>query len=168
LSTSNVYLHVAEFFDEMRRSSLFLFILLEQTLAQSLLSIIQTTPGTLSTLNSFINSSTQLRTGLAAANNFTFLAPSNDAFKKWLASQGSTPSQDVIDATLTYHLISGGFPTVLFNSNPRFVSSVLKTPAFANVSTGQTVELLQGGGKFEFLTGSNTVSTITSGVSFRY
>ncbi|KAE8441548.1 hypothetical protein EG329_004856 [Mollisiaceae sp. DMI_Dod_QoI] len=149
----------------MRRmylSWLLYFLMFEQVLGQALLSILQSTPATLSTLNSFINSSTTLKSLLSTANNFTFLAPNNDAFKNWLAEQGSTPSQDIIDATITYHLLNGGFPTVLFSSTPRIVPSNLKDPKFANVTTGQAVELLSAGKASEFISGSKTVSTITS------
>lgn len=149
----------------MRRIYFLVLIIVEHAFGQALLSIIQSTPGTLSTLNSLINASSTVKSLLSTANNFTFLAPSNDAFKKWLASQGSTsPSQDVIDATLSYHLVRGGFPTVLFSTKPQFPSSNLNDPTFTNVTNGQTVELLQNGKASEFLSGSKTVSTIASAV----
>lgn len=88
-----------------------------------------------------------------------------EAFKKWLAEQGSAPRQDVIDATITYHLLHGGFPTVLFTSKPQFVPSAMTTTAFANVTTGQAVELISSGKTSQLITGSKTVSTITSPVS---
>lgn len=147
-------------------SWLLYFLMLDGTHAQSLLSILSSTPGTFSTLNSFINSSATVKNLLSTANNFTFLAPSNDAVKKWLATQGSTPpAQDLIDATLSYHLIDGGFPTVLFSSKPKFISSKLDNSTFANVTNGQVVELLQNGKTSELLTGSKTQSAITSAVS---
>ncbi|KUJ08476.1 FAS1 domain-containing protein [Mollisia scopiformis] len=147
----------------MRRIYLLILTFVEHAFGQALLSILQSTPGTLSTLNSLINSSTTAKNLLSTANNFTFLAPSNDAFKKWLADQGPTsPSQDLIDATLSYHLVNGGFPTVLFSSKPQFVSTKLSSAAFTNVTNGQVVELFQNGKESEFLSGSKTLSTITS------
>ncbi|KAF8864274.1 hypothetical protein BDZ45DRAFT_797380 [Acephala macrosclerotiorum] len=92
----------------MRRLSPFwlLFFVFELAHGQALFSILQSTPGTLSTLNSFIN-----------------------MFKKRPAEQGSTPSQDVIGATITYHPLHGGFTTVLFSLKPQFVLTAGASPS---------------------------------------
>lgn len=95
-------------------------------------------------LFSFVNGSSTLTQLLRTANNFTFLAPTNTAVEQWLLDQGSTtPSQDEIDATFSYHLLHGTFSTAQFpNGSPQFVSSNLTSRNFSNVIGGQSVGLL--------------------------
>ena len=60
----------------------------------------------LSTLVQHINSSTNLSDLFSIANNFTCLAPINQAFATWSATNGNM-STDMLEATLEYHLLNG-------------------------------------------------------------
>jgi uncharacterized surface protein with fasciclin (FAS1) repeats len=146
--------------------SLVLLALASQTAGQALLSVLQTKPGVLDTLKSYINSSTTLTKLLTSANNFTFLAPSNSAFQSWIATRGSVAlSQNEVEATLTYHLLHGGFPTVSFSTTPEFVNSNLTNANFANVTQGQAVELIAASTGAQFISGNKSVTSILTDVS---
>jgi uncharacterized surface protein with fasciclin (FAS1) repeats len=137
-------------------------------------SIIPTLQGysDLSTLISYVNNSTNLYNLLNTAKNFTFFAPTNDAFAQWiLQTQGNkTPSADVIEATLSYHILNGSWPTVEFKSQPQFVSTSLTNTSYSNVTifpSGQRVELVEGpGGESEIVSSNKTVTTITAKVCY--
>ena len=121
----------------------------------------------LSQLFSFINGSTNLYNLLNGAENFTFLAPTNDAITQWITTQenNSTPSADVIEATLSYHLLNGSWPTVNFKTRPQFVVSDLTDVSYSNVTGGQRVELQSGpNGNPEFLSDNRTLTTISAPV----
>jgi len=143
----------------------FLFIFSSDVLGQAILSVLQTYPQ-LSEFNSYVNASTNITNLLSSANNFTLLAPSNNAFEDWFSSQTSTPSQDVVEATLLYHLLHGGFPTTSFSNETQFVPSYLTNATYSNVTGGQRVELATGsGGQPELLSNNMTVTTIDTHVS---
>jgi uncharacterized surface protein with fasciclin (FAS1) repeats len=111
-----------------------LLIFASHALGQALLSVLETHLE-LSTLNYYINASTKLSGLLLSANNFTLLAPSNTAFEEWLSSQDNRSlRRDVIDATLTYHLLHGSFPTASFSDEPQFVTTALENSTVRIIS----------------------------------
>jgi len=119
----------------------------------------------LSLLNSHIANSTKLTDILTKADNFTFLAPSNAAFNKWLGQGGSIVPEAEIEDTLLYHLLHGGFPTIGITATPQFASSNLPNGIAANVTGGQVVEAIaNSAGIPQFLSANKTVSTITNPV----
>jgi uncharacterized surface protein with fasciclin (FAS1) repeats len=123
----------------------------------------------LSTLYSYVNSSTKLYNLLNTAKNFTFLAPTNNAIAEWiLQTQGnSTPSADVMEATLSYHILNGSWPTVEFRDAPQFVATSLTNASYSNVTIfpgGQRVQLVDGSGVPEIISSNKTVTTISSKV----
>lgn len=144
----------------------FLLIFASDILGQAVLSVLQTHLE-LSTFNFYVNASTNLTNLLSSANNFTLLAPSNTAFEEWFSSQGNPSlSDDVIEATLLYHVLHGGFPSTSFADEPQFVASHLTNSTYSNVTGGQRVELVTGsGGQAEFISDNKTVTTILSPVS---
>lgn len=115
----------------------------------------------LSALNSYVTNSSILTKLLSSADNFTFLAPSNAAIEEWLSSS-DTLTTDVIDTTLTYHLLHGRFPTLSFTPEPQFVHSFLENITYANVTGGQVVELLSQNGQAQVGSGNKSISTIAS------
>lgn len=139
---------------------------LRQNLPSSIIPALQSYSD-LSTLVSFVNNSTTLYNLLNTTKNFTFFAPTNDAIAQWiLQTQGNnTPSADVIEATLSYHILHGSWPTVEFKSEPQFVSTSLTNASYSNVTifpSGQRVELLDGsGGEPEIVTSNKAVTTIS-------
>ena len=130
----------------------------------SLLGILQSY-SELSTLESYINGTASLNGLLTNANNFTFLAPTNDAIGKYLTqSDNSTLSTDLLQALVQYSLLKGGYPTLSFLNSPQFVSSNLVNGTYSNVTAGQAVELVSSKGKPQIVTGNKNVSTISSAV----
>lgn len=128
----------------------------------TLLSVLQSYPE-LRTLYSYVNASSNVTGLLESANNFTFLAPSNDAFASFNTPNVAT--QDLLDATLQYSLLQGGFPTLSFTSTPQFVATSLVNASYANVTGGQAVELISGtDGTPQVVTGNKSISTTTTTV----
>ncbi|KUJ12199.1 FAS1 domain-containing protein [Mollisia scopiformis] len=116
----------------------------------------------LTTLSSYVNASSNATALLANANNFTFLASSNAAIASFLSKNPNVLTADLLQATLEYSLLRGGYPTLSFSDTPQFVASNLVNSSYANVTGGQTVELLQSSGGAETLSGNKTISTSSS------
>ncbi len=140
--------------------------LLTQVSAASvnLLSVLQTT-AELSTLNSYVNASSSLTSLISSANDFTFLAPSNDAIATFINKSPNVLTPDVLLATLQYSLLQGVYPSLSFSNTSQFVASNLVNSTYTNVTGGQTVELvLSSSGTPQVITGNKTVSTSTLAV----
>ena len=134
-------------------------------LPASLLDTIQST-SQLSTLNTWINKSTTLYNLFNSANAFTFLAPNNDALTSWTASQGNV-SLDVMEATLSYHLLQGSYPMVNFKDTAQFAPSYLTNANYSNVTispSGQRVEYILEGSNPQFLSNNKTTIGVATKV----
>jgi hypothetical protein len=116
---------------------------------------------TLSILSELLASSPRLSAWLLTANNFTFLAPSNAAISQLIAGNYL---QDGIEATLTYHLLSGSYPTVHFGNVLEFIPTALSNASFANVTGGQRVEVTNTG-NVTFRSQNKTSSSLLFGVT---
>lgn len=114
----------------------------------------------LSSLATQLESFPSLAQQFDAADNFTFLAPSNYAIAAWLTS---IHSQDDIKATLEYHLLNGTFPTASLTNTPQFIPTSLTNISYSNVTGGQRVEALNDGNA-RFVSGLNTSSKIINSV----
>lgn len=151
----------------LRRSNLFWLITLTITTpcsARSLLEVLQTTPD-LSSIYSHINASSNLTKYLADANNFTFLAPSNSAIDRFVSSNSKNLSNDLLEATVQYSLLRGGFPSLSFSNTSQFAASNLVNTTYANVTGGQAVELvLATNGTAQVVSGNKTIGAATSTV----
>ncbi|KAG4440737.1 hypothetical protein IFR05_003781 [Cadophora sp. M221] len=123
--------------------------------------VIQTNPE-LSSLYSYINGSANATNFLANSNNFTFLAPSNEAISALVQSKGNvTLTEDLILASLQYGMVKGGFPTLSFSNQSQFVSTNLANSSYANVTGGQTVELaVDGDGNPQVVSGNKTTAAV--------
>jgi hypothetical protein len=118
----------------------------------------------LSSLYTYINSSSTLTSLLANSNDFTFLAPSNDAIASFNSQNPGVLSQ-TWEANIQYNLLQGSFPTLSFSDTPQFVASDLVNGSYANVTSGQAVELVLGSdGTPQVVTGNKSISTSTSTV----
>jgi uncharacterized surface protein with fasciclin (FAS1) repeats len=132
--------------------------------SQPLLSVVQQHVE-LSTFNQYVNSSSTLTSLLSSANDITLLAPSNDAFQTWLENQSPQLSNDQIEAVLIYHVIYGVFPTVSLSTEPQFASSFLTDTQYANVTSGQRVELLSTvDGDPQIVSGNKSISGLSTKV----
>jgi len=122
------------------------------------------------TLVSCVNNSTALYSLLNTTKKFTFFALINDTVAQWIlqTQANHTPSADVSEAILTYHILNGSWLTVEFKNEPQFVSTSLTNASYSNVTifpSGQRVELVDGsGGEPEIVTSNKTVTTISSKV----
>jgi len=133
--------------------------------AITLLQVLQTYPQ-LSSLNVLVNSSANATALLANSNNFTFLAPSNDAISKFTNENPGVLNGTQLFPNIQYGLLQGGYPTLSITKTPQFIHSNLSNPNYANVTGGQVVELVLGSdGTPEFITGNGSISTTTTPVS---
>jgi hypothetical protein len=131
--------------------------------AITLLEVLQSTEQ-LSSLNSLVNASPNTTALLASSNNFTFLAPSNDAISTFNSQNPGLLNGSVL-ANVQYGLLMGGFPALSFSDTPQFVASSLTNATYANVTGGQVVELVLGSdGSPEVVTGNKSISTTTTTV----
>jgi uncharacterized surface protein with fasciclin (FAS1) repeats len=124
----------------------------------SLLGVLQSQPE-LSTLYGYVNASANATSLLNNANNFTFFAPSNTAIASLLASNPSALSPDLVDATLQYALVNGGFTSLSFTNVSQFVPTNLNNATYANVTGGQRLELvLDANGEPQTVSGNKSIS----------
>ncbi|KAH7370198.1 FAS1 domain-containing protein [Rhexocercosporidium sp. MPI-PUGE-AT-0058] len=135
--------------------------LVPSSFAITLLQVLQTNPE-LSTLYSYVNGSANATSFLANSNNFTFLAPNNEAISALVKSQGNaTLTGDLILASIQYGMLKGGFPTLSFSNESQFVSTNLANPSFANVTGGQAVELtVDGEGNPRVVSGNKAAAAV--------
>lgn len=125
----------------------------------TLLQVLQSYPE-LSTLHSHVNASSNATSLLSSANNFTFLAPNNDAIDSFISQNPHALTEDLLEAILQYSLLRGGFPALSFSNTSRFVSSNLVNASYANVTGGQAAELvLSTSGTPQVVTGNKSIST---------
>ena len=120
----------------------------------------------LSSLNTLIKNSTNATALLTGSNNFTFLAPSNDAIATFNTQNPGVLNGSSLLANVQYGLLKGGYPSLSFTSTPQFAVSNLTNTTYANVTGGQAVELVRSSdGTPQILSGNKTISTSTSTVS---
>lgn len=114
----------------------------------------------LSDLSHLVNSLPFVVQQFNSADNFTFLAPTNDAVSSWLATNRSS---DDIQATLQYHLLNGTFPSVSIPSTPIFIPTALTNQSYCNVTGGQRVKAWNNGHLLfgsALQTTSNAITTV--------
>ena len=71
----------------------------------------------------------------------------------------------MLEATLQYSLLQGGFPSLSITKEPQFVPSNLVHATYSNVTGGQRVELVLGSdGTPGVVTSNQSISTSTSTV----
>ncbi|RDI82926.1 hypothetical protein Vi05172_g7279 [Venturia inaequalis] len=101
---------------------------------------------------------------LSSLQNITLLAPSNAALATLLnssAGAGLASNPGLLQAVLTYHVLSGTYAASAIPTSPAFVPSALVDPKYANVSGGQRVEAFRSGDKVTFISGLLANSTVT-------
>ncbi|KAH6718692.1 FAS1 domain-containing protein [Leptodontidium sp. MPI-SDFR-AT-0119] len=133
-----------------------------QCSAKFLLETIPTFPE-LTQLQSYVEQLPQLSAELSKVDNYTLLAPTNEAFDSWLGEANPQPTLDDIEATLYYHLLHGIYPVASFTSLPKFTASFLTNSSYTNVTAGQTAQLSQDSRNFPLIrSGNGTNTSITS------
>lgn len=136
----------------------FFAVFTAQCSAKALLETIPTFPE-LSQLQSYIEMLPRLSAELTNVDNYTLLAPTNDAFDAWLGTTTPEPTLDDIEATLFYHLIHGIYPVASFTKKPQFASSFLTNTSYTNVTSGQAIELSLSSSQSPLITSGNMTNT---------
>ncbi|KAH7357211.1 FAS1 domain-containing protein [Rhexocercosporidium sp. MPI-PUGE-AT-0058] len=130
----------------------------------SLMEILTTNNKTLGTLTNLLQNQPALTTSLTTARNITILAPSNDAFSKFLstpAGQAASNDPGMLTALLQYHVLVGAHPSSELN-NSIYAHSMLTNATYANVTNGQVVQLSKMGGKVMVMSGLKEMSMATT------
>ncbi|KAI4242477.1 MAG: hypothetical protein L6R40_004031 [Gallowayella cf. fulva] len=125
----------------------------------------------LSTLATAVQGVPGLTQMLGSASNITILAPSNEAFERFLSTPGAAAlaSNDsaAIQALLSYHILNGTYPASAVTEMPVFLPTMLNNSAYANVTGGQVVEAVKQGDKVLFYSGLlNNASVTTADQNF--
>jgi flagella basal body P-ring formation protein FlgA len=139
----------------------YLFLFFSVASAQSLLDISSLRPD-LSLFFSYVNASPSLKLQFAAADNFTLLAPTNEAVLSFL---DTSPSPSLIDATASYHLLQGAHSSASVNASGTVFVSNLNDTAFVNITQGQSVKAFNNGTFFVeswLKAKTNVVSAVSS------
>ncbi|KAL8947324.1 MAG: hypothetical protein Q9222_006380 [Ikaeria aurantiellina] len=120
----------------------------------------------LSTLTSTVMGVPGLAESLSSASNITILAPSNDAFEKFLATPAAAAvaanDTAAIQALLSYHVLNGTYPASAVMETPAFIPTMLNNSAFANVTGGQVVEAVMQEDNVLFYSGLLSNSSVTT------
>ncbi|KAI9163935.1 Fasciclin-like arabinogalactan protein [Paramyrothecium foliicola] len=112
--------------------------------AQTLTDVLTQNAGQLSSLANLVNMVPGIAQNLNQAQNITILAPNNDAVTAFLAQNpNAARDMNMVQGVLMYHVLRGVWDSNAFMDNmPMFAETMLGMP-FANLSTGQTVELMK-------------------------
>lgn len=117
-------------------------------------------------------------TALSAATEITLLAPSNDAFTKFLANTGNKAAASdsaTLMGVLQYHVLTGVFPSNTFTSTQQFIPTMLGSKSSSNGTTttskglssvtgGQVVGAMTKGNKVVVMSGLKETSTVQTAV----
>ncbi|KAI4243544.1 MAG: hypothetical protein LQ352_007000, partial [Teloschistes flavicans] len=120
----------------------------------------------LSTLAATVKGVPGLADSLGSASNVTILAPSNDAFEKFMTSPAAAAlaanDTSAIQALLSYHILNGTYPASAVMEMPAFIPTMLHNSAYANVTGGQVVEAVKQGDNVLFYSGLLSNATVTT------
>ncbi|KAL8730079.1 MAG: hypothetical protein Q9166_004278 [cf. Caloplaca sp. 2 TL-2023] len=120
----------------------------------------------LSTLTTAVQGVPGLAEMLGSASNLTILAPSNEAFEKFMSTPAAAAlaanDTDAIQAVLTYHILNGTYPASAVTETPAFIPTMLNNSAYANVTGGQVVEAVQQGDNVLFYSGLLSNASVTT------
>jgi transforming growth factor-beta-induced protein len=108
-----------------------------------------------------------LVSALSAAKGITILAPSNDAFTKFLATTGgmaAAKDSGMVAALLQYHVLNATLPSTSFTTTAQFVPTLLTNTTYANVTGGQVVAGMLSGKTVEIMSGLKEISKVTTAV----
>lgn len=131
----------------------------------TLVKLLESTPD-IGNLTTLVSRYPRLVSALKNATDITILAPSNEAFVKFVKGPGSKirfNDSALIEAVLAYHVLQGAVAASDFATKPAFVPTLLDAP-FANVTDGQVVEAVKNGTDAVIVSGLKAVSKVTKAV----
>ena len=122
---------------------------------------------------------------LSSTSNFTLVAPSNDAFSKFLATpanKAAAMDPNTLMGVLQYHVLNGVFPASAFTTTQQFIPTMLTgsssnttmtnttmksmnaTMPLTSVTGGQVVGAMIVGSKVMIMSGLKAMSTVQTAV----
>jgi uncharacterized surface protein with fasciclin (FAS1) repeats len=104
---------------------------------------------------------------LAALENATIFAPSNEAFEELMASEGFeelAATEGYIEALLSYHVVEAPLLSANITASPVFVPTLLQDSTYSNVTGGQVIGLVLTGNGTD---GENGTAQVISGLAQR-
>lgn len=134
---------------------------------QNFTSVVESNPD-LSTLTSFLGLYPAFVATLSTLENFTLLAPSNDAFAKFTNSSMAAQLSDTKSTTdfLSYHVLNGTYSLSTLHNGPQFIPTLLVDhPLNTNVSKELVVEIVSQNNDTYVISGLLQSSTIVGPVS---
>jgi uncharacterized surface protein with fasciclin (FAS1) repeats len=137
--------------------------------AQSITAALAAHNNTLSTLTSVLGNYPALVNQLASAKDITVVAPSNDAFKAFLASKaGKAATTEDVEAVLTYHVLPAVYPSSAVTKEAQFLPTLLTNAAYSSVTGGQRLKAVAVGHNVYLTGGSKVASKVETAVSRNY
>ncbi|KAI9049695.1 hypothetical protein LZ554_005851 [Drepanopeziza brunnea f. sp. 'monogermtubi'] len=135
--------------------------------AQSdLTSVLAANSKMLSTLTGLLQDNPTLADNLNNLRDVTILAPSNDAFSRFMSTsngEAMTGNTARVTALLQYHILNGTHSSSAITTTPAYVSTHLTSRTFTNVTGGQVVRAEKTNNKVTFMSGLKEMSTVTKG-----
>lgn len=127
--------------------------------------VLQSTPE-VSNLTAILGQYPALAGALVNATDITIVAPSNEAFVKFIQGPGRAFANNTraVEQLLAYHVLDGLVPSSDFSATPAFVPTLLNTPTLTNVTDGQVVEGVVNGTDVEIISGLKQVSKVVKAV----
>ena len=134
--------------------------------AQNLTEVLAGIPS-LSNLTSYLQLLPSVAAALAAAQDVTLLAPSNDAFTKLLSSPAAASfnlnDTAFVDAFFSYHVVVGTHYASSFNTTPQFLpTALLPSTNYTLLQPGAAVEIGVTNSSVIVTSGVLSQSTVTS------
>ncbi|KAI6709461.1 hypothetical protein JHW43_008001 [Diplocarpon mali] len=120
---------------------------------------------TLSNLTSLLQGLPAVSSALSNAQNITILAPSNEAFAKFLATpagKAASANPGDLTALLEYHVLNGTYNSTAVNTTSAYVHTLLTNATYTNVTGGQVVTLGKMGSDVMVTSGLREMSMVTT------
>lgn len=126
------------------------------------LSTLLTNVTELSNFTSYLQLFPEFTQTLASLNNFTLLAPNNEAFEQLMnSSMGealNASDTSIIEALFSYHVLEGTWTE--FNDT-QFIPTSLQQPEYSNVTGGQVVGAYSDNETVTFVSGMLSIANVT-------
>jgi uncharacterized surface protein with fasciclin (FAS1) repeats len=103
---------------------------------------------------------------LSSTSNFTLVAPSNDAFSKFLAAPANKVAAmdpNTLMGVLQYHVLNGVFPASAFTTTQQFIPTMLMGSSSNTTMTNTTMKSMNATMPLTAVTGGQVVGAMIVG-----
>ena len=103
---------------------------------------------------------------LSSTSNFTLVAPSNDAFSKFLATPANKVAAmdpNTLMGVLQYHVLNGVFPASSFTTTQQFIPTMLMGSSSNTTITNTTMKSMNATMPLTAVTGGQVVGAMIVG-----